>query len=160
MEDYKGKFEVLSNRLRGFSESYTLSCFLSGLKEEIRLPVRMFSPKTLLAAYGLAKIQEEHVLNARKTYRTPNWNVSNSGFTKPAILSANLSGGGGAGVPKATVPIQKISQAQMEERRKKGLCYNCDSKWHIGHKCPNPRLFVIEGVELIEEENSEPFIEN
>jgi hypothetical protein len=47
----------------------------------------------------------------------------------------------------------------MEERRKKGLCYTCDAKWHTGHKCPNPRLFMIESVELIEEEKVAPFLE-
>lgn len=56
MEEYKEKFEALSNRLRGLSETYKLSCFLSGLKDEIRLPVRMFSPTSLLTAYGLSKI--------------------------------------------------------------------------------------------------------
>jgi hypothetical protein len=122
VEDYKAKFEVLSNRLRDLSENYKLSCFLSGLKENIRLPVRMFSPKTLLAAYGLAKIQEEYVLNGRKNYRTFNWNVANPSLPKTGVSNPNYSGGGaylGAGVSKGIVPIQKIFQGQMEERRKK-----------------------------------------
>jgi hypothetical protein len=38
----------------------------------------------------------------------------------------------------------------MEERRKKGLCYNYDSKWHFGHKCQTPKLFLIDSVELEE----------
>lgn len=37
---YKGNFEILSNRIIGLSESQKLSCFLSGLKDKIRLPVR------------------------------------------------------------------------------------------------------------------------
>jgi hypothetical protein len=65
VEEYKCKFEALSNRLRGLSEAYKLSCFLSVLKEEIKLPVRMFNSISLLVAYGLGKIQEEHVLNGR-----------------------------------------------------------------------------------------------
>jgi hypothetical protein len=159
VEDYKGKFEILSNRLRDFSEGYKLSCFLSGLKEEIRLPVRMFAPKMLLAAYGLAKIQEDYVLNSRRAYRSPVGNFSNVGNYKSGGPPATGSGGNGAGSVKTAVPIQKISPAQMEEMRKKGLCYSCDAKWHTGHKCPNPRLFVIESVELIEEERAAPFLE-
>lgn len=42
--------------------------------------------------------------------------------------------------------FQKIPPAQMEERRKRGLCYNCDEKWHTGHKCKQPKVFVMEGV--------------
>lgn len=33
VKDYKGKFETLSNRLGGLSESFKRSCFLSVLKD-------------------------------------------------------------------------------------------------------------------------------
>lgn len=48
---------------------------------------------------------------------------------------------------KAVVPIKMINSIQMKERRDKGLCYYCDSKWNPGHKCRNPKLFLIEEVE-------------
>ena len=67
---YKGNFEILSNRIFGLSESHKLSCFLSGLKDEIRLPVRMLVLKTLKEAFGwLANIQEEYLSNGRKGFR-------------------------------------------------------------------------------------------
>lgn len=34
----------------------------------------------------------------------------------------------------------------MFERRKRGLCYSCDSKWHQGHVCATPKLFFIERI--------------
>ena len=55
---YKGQFKAISNRVRSLSEPHKLNCFLSGFKDEVRLPVRMFSPKTLNEAFGLAKMQE------------------------------------------------------------------------------------------------------
>ncbi|KAA8528440.1 hypothetical protein F0562_035795 [Nyssa sinensis] len=36
VEDYKSQFEALSNQLRGLAKSYKLSCFLSGLRKDIR----------------------------------------------------------------------------------------------------------------------------
>ena len=42
---YKAQFEVLSNRIKGLSLAHKLSCFLSGLKDKIRLPVRMLNPQ-------------------------------------------------------------------------------------------------------------------
>lgn len=36
----------------------------------------------------------------------------------------------------------------MKERRYKGLCYYCDAKWNLGHKCQNPRLYLLEDVLL------------
>jgi hypothetical protein len=47
--------------------------FLGGKKDEIRLPVRMFSPKILIDDYSFAMIQEECVWNTRRVVR-PIWN--------------------------------------------------------------------------------------
>ena len=41
---YKGQFESLSNCVKELYEKHRLSFFLSGLKEEIRLLVKMFNP--------------------------------------------------------------------------------------------------------------------
>lgn len=55
---YKVEFEVLYNRIRCIYEKNKLSYFLSELRNEIGLPVRMSNPTTLNDAFGLAKIQE------------------------------------------------------------------------------------------------------
>ncbi|XP_075650075.1 uncharacterized protein LOC142620613 [Castanea sativa] len=56
---YKAEFEAISNRIKGLSPLHKLSCFLSGLKDEICLPVRMLNPQSLNVAFGLEKIQED-----------------------------------------------------------------------------------------------------
>ena len=43
---------------------------------------------------------------------------------------------------KTRILIKRITPAQMEERKKKGLCDNCDVKWGPGHKCKNVKLFT------------------
>jgi hypothetical protein len=48
---------------------------------------------------------------------------------------------------QALVSVQKITQAQMEERRRKGLCYSCDSKWTREHVCAVSKLFLIEIID-------------
>ena len=67
MAVYKAQFEVLSNRIKGLSSAHKLSCFLSGLKDEIRLPVRMLNPQSLNEAFGLSKIQEEYNWSYKKS---------------------------------------------------------------------------------------------
>ena len=67
MSMYKAQFEVLSNRIKGLSPAHKLSCFLSGLKDEIRLPVRMLNPQSLNEAFGLSKIQEEYNWSCKKS---------------------------------------------------------------------------------------------
>ena len=63
---YKAQFEVLSNKIKGLSSSHKLSCFLSGLKDKIRLPARMLNPQSLNEAFGLSKIQEEYNWSCKK----------------------------------------------------------------------------------------------
>ena len=50
---------------------------------------------------------------------------------------------------KTKIPVKRITPTQMDERRKKGLCYNCDEKWGPGHKCKNVKLFLLEGIDII-----------
>jgi len=70
LHDYKSKFDTLALKVQGLLEAHKLSCFMGGLKEEIRLPVRMFNPKNLVDAYALARIQEECVMNVVKSFRS------------------------------------------------------------------------------------------
>ena len=137
---YKGNFEILSNRIKGLSESHKLSCFLSGLKDDIRLPVRMLVPKSFNDEFGLAKIQEEFLISNRKSFK-PVTDVSRpSSLGLPKLEGRNDS--------KVKLPLQKLTNAQMEERRKHGLCYNCDEKWHLGHKWKGAKLFLLEGWDM------------
>ena len=83
---YKGQFEALSNRIKGLSESHKLSCFLNGLKDEVRLPVKMLQPKNLNEAFGLAKIQEEYLNSSRRGQRF------SFDSAKPSILGPRPEG--------------------------------------------------------------------
>jgi hypothetical protein len=59
LENYNTQFDNLALKVQGLPESHKLSYFLGGLKNEMRLPVRMFNPRSLIDAYSLARIQEE-----------------------------------------------------------------------------------------------------
>ncbi|XP_035545954.1 uncharacterized protein LOC118348438 [Juglans regia] len=157
VNDYKYEFEILSNRIRGLSEKNKLSCFLSGLRDEIRLPVRMLNPLSLNDAFGLAKIQEQYVVSIRRPWRnsltdsskfSPESNLLMFGQT-PSLLGAPRVS------PLPRLPYHKVSESQMVERRRKGLCYFCDDKWQPGHKCARPKLFLLEGMEFGESSGEE-----
>ncbi|XP_058078836.1 uncharacterized protein LOC131227133 [Magnolia sinica] len=139
VEAYKSQFEVLSNRLKGLAEPYKLSCFLSGLREDIRFMVRMLNPSNLTMAFGMAKMQEENVAAFRRGSKV------SSLPTRPFITNTTSD-------TKAIVPVQRLSPLQMKERRAKGLCYNCDDKWGPGHKCKSARLFIMEWADSEEDE--------
>ncbi|KAJ1411038.1 Aspartic peptidase domain superfamily [Sesbania bispinosa] len=133
-----------------------LDCFISGLKPEIKRDVIAQSPLSLLKAVSLAKLYEEkYTYKPKPTYKQPT--NQNHSYTYPKIhnyqppllptpnqkptyqVTAN---------PHNTPnnPIRKMTPAEMQVRREKGLCYTCDDKFTPQHKCPN-RHFMIMQVE-------------
>jgi hypothetical protein len=123
----------------------------------------MLHPPNLVAAFGLAKLQEEYILTSRRPLRSSStsfsfgrqqsWGQSSS---SPASFVPQTSGP--LALPAKTpsgMPIQRISPAQMKEKHDKGLCYYCDDKWLPGHKCKSPRLYLMSGLELPLNEPSE-----
>ena len=56
---YQEEFEKLSKKMDVLSESFRLSCFVSGLKPKIQHEVASFQPTSLTKARALAKIQEQ-----------------------------------------------------------------------------------------------------
>ena len=51
---------------------------------------------------------------------------------------------------KPKIPFKRITPTQMDDRRKKGLCYNYDEKWGPGHKGKNIKLFLLEGIDIVQ----------
>lgn len=133
--EYKGQFEALFNRLKEVFAKTKLSCFIGGLKDEIQFSVKLLNPTTLHQAFGIAKMQKEFVSSWKKSTRVTGGSMGApfTHSTKPNI--------------KTTLPIHKISPAQMKERRYKGLCYFCDEKWNPRHKCETTKLYFMDGGE-------------
>ncbi|XP_042963665.1 uncharacterized protein LOC122297621 [Carya illinoinensis] len=66
VEEYLQQFEVLACRIKGILPlSFIISCFISGLREDIRLSVKMFEPTSLSDAFCLARTREEVVVANR-----------------------------------------------------------------------------------------------
>ena len=48
-------------------------------------------------------------------------------------------------VPSSNPPQPtRLTPQQMDERREKGLHFNCDKKYNKGHKCGENKLFYID----------------
>lgn len=45
--------------------------------------------------------------------------------------------------PSTPFPIRKLSPTEMQARKAKGLCFNCDDKWHHGHKCSGKQFLLL-----------------
>jgi hypothetical protein len=153
VEDFQNRFEILSNRIQGLSEDFKVNTFLSGLKEEIRITITMLKPKDLTTAFGLARLQEEEVKMRSRGHKYQAWVTDSQEYTKlatasdppdqPLITAPNLAHETRNANPsyptnfnkRPSIPINRLTPAQMQERREKGLCYNCDEKFQPGHRC-------------------------
>jgi hypothetical protein len=55
-----------------------------------------------------------------------------------------------ANAAPAARPFRRLTSAEQQERRRQGLCYNCDEPYVPGHVCQ--RLFYLEAADYIEDD--------
>jgi hypothetical protein len=60
--------------------------------------------------------------------------------------------------PSAPLKIQKLTRDEMVECQLKGLCYNCDEKYFLGHKCKEQKLFMAIFENISEEDIETPLV--
>ena len=44
---------------------------------------------------------------------------------------------------KKDFPFRKLSDSEWQEKREKGLCFRCDEKFTMGHRCKKKELRVV-----------------
>jgi hypothetical protein len=51
-------------------------------------------------------------------------------------------------------PVKHLSLPEQEERRRQGLCLNCNERYTRGHNCICKRIFFINGVDIATAEDA------
>ena len=128
VNEYLTEFERLANRVIGLPPPFLLSCFVSGLAQDIHREVLALQPISLPQAMALAKLQEDKLRDRRQTHPRPYNNQPNPYPPPPRK-------------PNSTY-VQRTPD-EMAFRREKGLCYNCDEKWSSTHRCKGRVLLFI-----------------
>ncbi|KAJ8649638.1 hypothetical protein MRB53_002661 [Persea americana] len=148
VQDYQAKFERLANRSQILPEAFLIRCFISGLNEDIRYGVKLLNPLTLSHAYIVATRQEEAIaaivalVNRRSSIKAPPLRTlpplpplpsasqpqlaPSPKFAPPATQTASKS----FSMPTR---VRRLSLTAQQERREKGLCFNCDEQFRPGH---------------------------
>jgi hypothetical protein len=109
----------LNIKVTDIPDEHLIDVFIGTLKDNIQHEVLLWEPKSLENAFRVARNVESKNM-AMATRRT-----------NPNIYREN------------TYPSSKTPQ-QLEERKAKGLCFNCDNKDSKGHKCGEKKLFYID----------------
>jgi hypothetical protein len=130
-------FQRLNIKVTDIPDEHLIDVFIGTLKDNIQHEVRLWEPKSLENAFKVARNVESKNM-AMATRRT-----------NPNIYREN-------NVPSSKTPQPtRLTPQQLEERKAKGLCFNCDNKYSKGHKCGEKKLFYID-CEEEEEQEQEP----
>ncbi|KAI6673757.1 hypothetical protein NL676_001663 [Syzygium grande] len=72
----------------------------------------------------------------------------NRSFSPRPFASSHPSASATAQPPLPRLPVKHLSAEEMQVRRDKGLCFNCDEKFVRGHRCKErPTLLYLEGFD-------------
>jgi hypothetical protein len=123
-------FQRLNIKVIDIPYEHLIDVFILNLKDNIQHEVHLWEPKSLENAFKVARNVESKNM-AMVTRRT-----------NPNIYREN------------NAPSSKTPQ-KLEERKEKGLFFNCDNKYSKGHKCGEKKLFYID-CEEEEEQEQEP----
>ena len=152
MAAYHETFEKLSHQVDGLPEAFLVGCFITSLRDDIRLDVKIKQPKVLAYAIGVARLIEEgNQLQRKLNYPSQPQPVISTSRAGPNSTSGVLSpppnqrGSQSANVNLNT--FRRITNQEARERREKILCYYCDDKFVPGNRCERSQIFMMEDLD-------------
>lgn len=184
--EYRRMFIETAAPLERISEEILMGQFLNGLKEDVKAEVRMLNPLSLEQAMELALRVEEknkatrwrkpsfgfvrtrsYAFSTRSSIPTAGQTFGNQ--TSPnsvrswvtgigdSVSSVNMANSSGLS-NKSTTEVKRLTEKELQEKRSKGLCFRCDDKWSIGHRCKKRELSVLlmDDEDGADDQSSEP----
>jgi hypothetical protein len=158
VSEYQVQFEKLGNRVFGLSPEAILNCFISDLSPDIRNEIAIQKPHSIAQAISLAKLIEAKIKHTKpkfqKGFSTPSsqpYNLSTTHNNPHSTTNPASTNTLAAPIPLKPpnpnplpnkIHIRCLNQTHMQERRVLALCYICDKKFIMGHKCTTNRFLL------------------
>ena len=182
---YRTEFEKLSSQIPDLEPKFLERVFLKGLTPAIRSHVHVLKIKGLAALMDAALKMEKqlhanwHVMRAstppeqsapltttNKSYRkqggynstytpttTDRGKTSSTGITPPTNVSRTISLTPSTNPPKRQL---RLTDAEFQARKDKGLCFHCDERFAPGHKCRKQlNILLVHDEEIGEVDHSD-----
>jgi hypothetical protein len=163
VEEYSNRFQVLLSRAGRLQESQRVQLHIGGLLPPLSHQVRVHAPESLAAAMSLARMLELVELDRLSSLlrRAAPRAALPTLPTRPALPAAGAPPVLPVPVPPAqqlALPAppprgaagaaKRLTMEEQAERRRLGLCYNCNEPYSRGHNQVCRRVFYIDGFEL------------
>jgi len=154
VEEYSNRFQALLPRAGRLDEEQRVQLYTGGLLAPFSHAVRLHNPDSLAAAMSIAR-QIELMEAERPTPPAPRAPARGI-LPAPAPRAAlppppqplALPAPPAAAQPGRGDGNRRLSPEEMAERRRLGLCFNCNDKYTRGHNRFCRRIFFLEGVEI------------
>ncbi|XP_071674258.1 uncharacterized protein [Lolium perenne] len=130
VQDFADRFQALACHAPGVSARQRADLFVGGLPDYIRVDVEMRELADLQTAMSTRSVAALVPRPAPLRRPPPR-------HAPPRPLRPQPS--------RANSPFKRLTAAEQLERRRQGLCFNCDEKYAPGHTCA--RLFYLETVD-------------
>ena len=143
VQEYQEMFQARMAHAGYLSPAQQVQLFTGGLPDPLRTDVELQAPADLQRAMSLARAYERRAtaLLAAQGHQQRFLDQS-----PPPLQSAPTTTATPTSTPSMPAAphrqLRRLSSAEMAERRRQGLCYNCDEPYVRGHKCQ--RLFYLE----------------
>ncbi|KAJ1377904.1 Aspartic peptidase domain superfamily [Sesbania bispinosa] len=149
------------------------SIFLNGLKEDVRGELRLHRWRSLPEMMDLAQRADERNRALQKTMgmgfsrgnitrnypinRTVTLDAGSKVYSSGSTSSMSTARESTIRQPVNNLRVKggsfkKLSDAKLNDKRKKGLCFSCDEKYKPTHVCKNKRYQIM----ILEEDENEP----
>jgi hypothetical protein len=130
-------FQRLNIKVKDIPNEHLIDVFIGTLKDNIQHEVLLWETKSLENVFRVVRNVESKNMGMDTRRTTPNiYRENNVPSSKPHQPT-------------------RLTPQQLEERKSKGLFFNCDSKYSKGHKCGEKKLFYIDCEEEEEQEPSQ-----
>ena len=147
VQDFADRFQALACHASGVTAQQRADLFVGGLPDHIRVDVELRGPQDLQTAMYYARAFERRAVAIQQE------SPSRTAGSLPGPDSAQGRPAQASAAPLAATaarPFRRLTSAELLERRRQGLCFNCDEPYTPGHACP--RLFYLEVADYISED--------
>ncbi|KAL4589299.1 hypothetical protein LXL04_002205 [Taraxacum kok-saghyz] len=140
--EYVRRFIELSAPLEGVTDRVAVGSFIKGLKPNIRNELKIWAPQDLGRAMDLAQQIEEK-----------NRSIRSSGFGALGYRPTQLLNRPPSNLRQGI--DRPLTEAQIQDKRARGLCYKCDEKWQRNHRCKSQINVILLEEEVAKDEEGE-----
>jgi hypothetical protein len=156
VQDYSDRFNAVLCHARHLSAPQKAELFVGGLPEHIKVDVELREPQDLQTAMHLARAFERRAAATLLAPVQQAWPpqrqsapVAQARAPTPATAIPTLPAPSQAPAPAPQQLFRRLTPAEMLERRRQGLCFNCDEPYVRGHQCQ--RLFFLEADDFLDD---------